>query len=197
MTDLLIDPLLHLILSTSPPPSKAVVSPRGTIADSRTTSTSTRPHCCFKHQEVRFRYFEGIEAGLKTVIGSREAEGREDVGVKGTSVRVNQLDNSFRIRIFGDDIGGKDVPQKVFPVLGLQFEFEWIANGNRGGGTSLVLDQKANSAVEGVLCWQVLNGNWLTRPKTAGCKRRARNTFKSGATQLPGCQKSRSHPWAL
>ena len=162
MTDLLIDPLLHLILSTSPLSSKAVVSPRGTIADSRTTSTSTRPHCCFKHQEVRFRYFEGIEAGVETIIGSREAKGREDIGVKGTSVRVNQLDNSFRIRIFGDDIGDKDVPQKVFSVLSLQFELERITNGNRGGGTSLVLDQKANPAVKGVLGWKILNGNRLT-----------------------------------
>ena len=196
MTDLLIDPLLHLILSASPLSSKAVVSPRGPIADSRTASTSTRSHRCFKHQEVRLRYLEGIEAGLKTVIGSREAEGREDIGVKGTSVRVNQLDNSFGIRIFGDDIGGEDVPQKVFPILGLQFELERIANGNRGGGTSLVLDQKANSAVEGVLCGEVLNGNWLTRPKTGRCKRGAQDTFRSGATQLPGCQKSRSHPWA-
>ena len=162
MADLVVHPGLHLLLGTPPSSPEAVVSSGRTVADSWSTTTATRSHSCFENQEVRFGDLESIEASLEAIVGSGETKRREDIGVEGAAVRVDQLNNSLRVRIFGNHICGKDVPQQIFSILRLQLKLKWISDGNCGGWSSLVLDQKTNSAVKGVLGWKILNGNRLT-----------------------------------
>ena len=111
-----------------------------------------------------------------------------------SAIRVNQLNYSFRVGIFCNDICGKDVPEKVFSILRLQFELKQISNSNSGGRASLILDQKANSAVKSVLGWKVLNGDWLARPDAKRSQCGAQSFLE---VVLPSSQGARSHSHVL
>lgn len=74
---------------------------------------------------------------------------------------VDELDRPSAVGVLGHDVGGKDVPEEVLPLLGLQLELEGVADGDGGGGPALVHDHQPHATVEGVLGGQVLDRSRL------------------------------------
>ena len=80
-------------------------------------------------------------------------------------VSVNEFHGPGAVRVFSDNVGGKDVPDQILSLLRLQLELERVADCDGTRRSALVHDYQAHPAVQSVFSGEVLNWGWLSRPE--------------------------------